>query len=201
MPELIIFAGASGVGKTSLCQYLDFDETFDIVNPDMILFENGGDWRSPIDVLNAGRETLKRVNENIQNSRSFTFETTALGRYTKRIIKQAKEKNYKVTLNFISVNSLDIVKKRIEHRVENGGHGIDENVIRERFKNRYSGLEQLMRICDTTFIYDNSDDLKLVGVTHLGQILYADKTSDWFKDFYKNGSASEDAGQIEVVDK
>ena len=185
MPELIIFAGASGVGKTSLCQFLDFNEMYDIINADAILVEDGGDWRSPVDVLNAGRKTLKKVYENIENNRSFTFETTRLSTYTTQIVKQAKKRNYKVTLNFISVNSLDIAMKRIEYRVKNGGHDIDESVIKERFENRYRGLAKLMKICDASFIYDNSDNLTIVGATHLGEMLYSDKSSDWFKDFYQ----------------
>ena len=186
MPKLIIYAGINGAGKTTLCNFHEIHENFEIVNADMILVEEGGDWKSKIDQIRAGKETLRRIKQDLAQNKSFSIETTRLSTFALNTAIKAKEKNYEVILNFIGVESLETALQRIEKRVQLGGHGIDKEVVKIRFKRQYEGLSQLISVCDKSFLYDNRDQLSLIGVFFEGNILYINKNIDWLKNFYEN---------------
>lgn len=106
---------------------------------------------------------LHRIDELLEKGEDFAFEITLFARsYTHTILK-AQEKNYTVTLIFFWLNSVELAKKRVEMRVNEGGHFIPTDVIERRY---YAGLKNLFElylpICDIAIVYDNSENLNLV---------------------------------------
>ena len=59
---------------------------------------------------------------------SFNQETTLCGKSIIRNIKTAKSKGFYIVMNYIGVESSDIAKDRVKHRVSQGGHGIPDEV-------------------------------------------------------------------------
>ncbi len=88
---------------------------------------------------------------------SFAFETTLSTRSFKNIIKEAKQKDYTVTLLFFWLQSIEMAKERVRTRVKEGGHNIETNIIERRYIRGIKNLFNIyLPIVDGAFIFDNS---------------------------------------------
>ena len=108
---------------------------------------------------------LKRINELLDNGNSFAFETTLSTKSYKNKILEAKANGYAVTLLFFWLQNVELAKRRVRIRVQEGGHNIPEDVIERRY---ISGIKNLFEIylpiVDDALIYDNSEgDPELVA--------------------------------------
>ena len=64
---------------------------------------------------------------------------------------------YRVTLLFYWLDSIELAKRRVEIRVEEGGHDIPVEVIERRYLKGIQNLFNLyLSICDYTMVFDNS---------------------------------------------
>ena len=57
---------------------------------------------------------------------------------------------------FISVDSAETAKQRVEERVQNGGHGIPASDIEKRYIESFANLQYLLQECDLAVFYDNT---------------------------------------------
>jgi len=157
--NLYIVAGCNGAGKTTasftvLPEILNCRE---FVNADEIAA-----WLSPFQpetaAIEAGRIMLRRI-ENLLNRKSdFAIETTLATKTYKNTIMKAQEKGYHVTLLFFWLQTVELAKNRVQKRVEEGGHNIEQTVIERRY---VAGIKNLfdiyLPIADDVLIYDNSE--------------------------------------------
>jgi predicted ABC-type ATPase len=99
---------------------------------------------------------LEEIDECVDASKSFAFETTLLGLAYLRKIELWQRLGYQVKLWFLSLPNEDIAVSRVARRVAQGGHNIPEAVIRRRFK---AGLENFhdrySKVVDSWALYDN----------------------------------------------
>lgn len=158
MPRLYVISGCNGAGKTT-ASYTMLPEMLDcreFVNADEIA--KGLSPFNPESVaIEAGRLMLSRIRELIGDGVDFAFETTLATRSYTGFIKEAKQKGYQVTLLFFWLNSPELAVERVNMRVASGGHCIDEDTIRRRYKKGIRNLFALyMDICDYWLIVDNS---------------------------------------------
>ena len=162
--NLFIITACSGAGKTTVSFTIlpEILSCKEFINADEIA--RGLSPFQPEKVsVEAGRIMLHRIDELLEKGEDFAFETTLSARsYTHTILK-AQEKNYTVTLIFFWLNSVELAKKRVEIRVNEGGHFIPTDVIERRY---HAGLKNLFElylpICDIGIVYDNSENLNLV---------------------------------------
>ncbi len=107
--------------------------------------------------IEAGKLMLSKISSLIDEGKDFAFETTLSSRTFTNTIKKAKLSEYRITLVFFWLNSVELAYKRVETRVIEGGHDIPKPVIKRRY---FSGLNNLFRlyipICDIWMIFDNS---------------------------------------------
>lgn len=180
-PKYTIFAGVNGVGKTSLYSILQKSENFgERVNIDEMVAAHG-DWRDKMLQLVEGRNALSKISNLINNGVTFHQETTIPGSTVIRLIKKAKAKGYNIQLYYVGVENLDTAIKRVRNRVEKGGHGVDEALIRQRFEKRSEALHQLIPLVDSAFFYDNT--VKFIQIAHLKNNILVDYDYDlpvWF---------------------
>jgi len=142
--HLYIIAGPNGAGKTTtskrvLPQLLHCKHW---VNADEIAA-----GLSPFDpssvAFEAGRIMLKRIQQLLSMEETFAIETTLATRSYHKLVEQAHSIGYKVELLFFYLPSPEIAKKRVAHRVRNGGHNIPDEVIERRYHLGLKNLKEL----------------------------------------------------------
>ena len=159
MPRLFIISGCNGAGKTTasytvLPDQLNLDE---YVNADEI-----AEKLSPQDpskeAIRASRLFMERIAELLEKGEDFAVETTLATRSFAKIVVDAQNKGYTVTLLFFWLKSPQLAIKRVAIRAAAGGHSVPEDTIIRRYEAGIDNLKKVyMPICDYWSIIDNSD--------------------------------------------
>lgn len=166
MPKLYIISGCNGSGKTT-ASYTVLPELLgcsEFVNSDE--FAKSLSPFSPEKAsVAASRYMLMKMRRLLDRKDDFAIETTLATRSLLKVIKDAQEQGYYVTIMYLWLNSPDLAVSRVKARVESGGHNIKEETVRRRY---IVGLHYLFRdfmpICDRWILCDNSEDnLKIVA--------------------------------------
>lgn len=157
-----IFAGVNGAGKSTLYSFYP-NVPQNRINSDEILRENRGDWESNIDQANAMKAAVKKIHAYLKGGISFNQETTLTGNSIVHNIKKAKEQGYIVKVCYVGLESADLAIRRVQQRVEKGGHGIAEDDIRRRYVQSLNNLQKIIPICDKIEIYDNTERFSCVA--------------------------------------
>jgi predicted ABC-type ATPase len=158
MAHLYIIAGCNGAGKTtaSFTMLPEMLHCKEFVNADEIA--KGLSPFNPESVaIEAGRIMLRRMHELIRSKVDFAFETTLAPRSYRHLIELAIQEGYLVTLVYFWLNSPDLAVARVKMRYANGGHNVDEKVVRRRY---FSGLRNLfllyLPLCNFWMMINNS---------------------------------------------
>lgn len=156
--NLYIICGCNGAGKTTASFNIlpDILHCKEYVNADEIA--RGISPFQPDKVaIESGRIMLHRIEELLELGVDFAFETTLSTRSFIGTIEKAKLKGYSITLIYFWLESTELAIKRVQTRVEEGGHNIPTDTIVRRY---YSGLRNLFNLyynwCDLILLYDNS---------------------------------------------
>lgn len=174
-PTYIVFAGVNGAGKSTfyhsgLWRQASMKANMPRVNPDEIVRELGGNDLSEADQLRAGKEALRRINSLFNERQSFNQETTLTGRTALRNIQRAHDEGYRILLYYIGVNSPEKAIERIRHRVEVGGHPIDERTVRRRYRTSLQNLSLVLDLCDEVLVFDNTTEFTAVAQWERGML-------------------------------
>ncbi len=130
--EIIIIAGANGVGKTTFARAFLQEYNYEFLNADEIAkslsAENPSERK-----ISAGKLFFQKLSEAVANNKSLLIESTLSGRYLQKFIKNLQGKDYQITIIFLFVNSPEILIERIAERVKKGGHFVPDEDVRRRF--------------------------------------------------------------------
>lgn len=161
MPEVVIVAGPNGAGKTT------FAREYRLAKPNRYLFVNAdeiarelaeqGLSQAQIDVR-AGRIMLERIDDLAEAAADFMFETTlATLTYTQKIPRWRKL-GYSVSLIYLRLPSVEASIARVRQRIEAGGHGIPEEIIRRRFEKSGAYFESAYKsIVDEWYVWNSAE--------------------------------------------
>ena len=160
MPRLFIISGCNGSGKTT-ASYAVLPELLgcsEFVNSDE--FAKSLSPFSPEKAsVGASRYMLLKMRRLLERRADFAIETTLATRSMLKMIKDAQEAGYFVTILYLWLNTPDLAVARVKARVAAGGHNIKEETIRRRYS---VGLHYLFRdfmpLCDRWILCDNSED-------------------------------------------
>lgn len=159
MPKLYIISGCNGAGKTTASYTVlpDMLNCKEFVNADEIA-KGLSPFNAESVAIEAGRLMLTRMEELLGCNADFAFETTLATRSYVSLIKRAQEKGYYVSLVYFWLANPELAIDRVKIRVESGGHNIQENVIRRRYRNGLKNLFGLyIPVSDFWMILDNSN--------------------------------------------
>ena len=149
----------------------------EIIDVDRITMERTGSISTP-----AIDEDL-RIRNYIEMGVSFTQETTFSGGKVEETIKQAKASGYHIRLFYIGLNSCEESLLRIQNRIQKGGHGIGEAVVRRQYNERWETIFRILSYCDEAEFYDNENGFAKVADYRKGKL---HKSGDlkplWFKE-------------------
>ncbi len=160
MKTLYIIAGPNGAGKTT-ASYTVLPEIFNVkefVNADEIA-KGLSPFNPDAAGLKAGRIMLNRINELLEKNQSFAFETTLSTKSYTGFVRKAQEKGYEVILLFMALDSIELAKKRVSIRVQEGGHNIPTDVIERRYTKGLLNLFNLyIPLVDKWILLNNSGE-------------------------------------------
>ena len=158
MPRLFIISGCNGSGKTTASYSVlpEMLECSQYVNSDEFAKS-----LAPFDPdsasVRAGRFMLMRISNHIDRKEDFCIESTLATRSLLRMVREAKENGYTVTLIYLWLNSPEMAIARVKDRVASGGHNTPEPIIRRRY---FMGLkyffDEYIPECDRWILADNS---------------------------------------------
>jgi predicted ABC-type ATPase len=155
--EVVIIAGANGVGKTTFARSYSDRYPLEFVNADEAARElNPGDMSSV--KLKAGRFFFKKVGELLKTDDNFIIESTLAGKYLLKLIQKAKDRNFFVQIIYIFLENPDTCIERIKERVLKGGHNVpDKDVIRRYHRSKKNFWNLYKNLADKWFIMYNSE--------------------------------------------
>jgi predicted ABC-type ATPase len=175
-PVLHVLAGPNGSGKSTLWKYvLEPELHLEFVNADEIADEHwpddpGGHAYEAADIAAARREEL------VAARRSFATETVFSHESKVELVTGAAEAGYLVTLHVIAVPEATAVD-RVDNRVENGGHAVPEDKIRERYGRLWAHIANAIPFAEGCRVYDNTvaaTPFQLVAEFERGALLWSD---------------------------
>ena len=150
LPEVIVFAGPNGSGKTTITgmaktvgEYINAD---DIKRTTLC---------TDIEAAQKAEELREKM---ISEKRDFTFETVLSTDRNLLLLKKAKEQGYFVRCIYVLTANADINVARVSARQAIGGHGVPEDKIRSRYSKALALIPQLVEICDILHVYDNTKE-------------------------------------------
>lgn len=123
-------------------------------------------------------------NELLKRRESFTIETVMSSSDKIELLEEAKTLGYRNYLYFVATSSPEINVSRVVNRVFDGGHGVPERKIRDRYLKSLSLLKSAVRLSSRAYIFDNSQGggaLTLVAEVTDGQTIkgHAEKLPEW----------------------
>ena len=81
----------------------------------------------------AGKLLLGELRELIDRHEVFALESTLSGRTYVKMLKEAKQRGYKIELHFVWIPDVREAIRRVRQRVIEGGHDVPVDDIRRRF--------------------------------------------------------------------
>jgi len=94
----------------------------------------------------------------IDKKEDFSFETVLSSDYNMNVIRKAHDEGYFIKCIFVLTADPELNVLRIKARVEQGGHDVPADKIRDRYKKSLKNIKELIKICDIMHIYDNTGE-------------------------------------------
>lgn len=138
--RIFIIAGPNGAGKSTFAKSFlpNISNLSHFLNADDIEAGLATSGTRAGRAIKAGRQMLADLDKCAENGETFAFETTLAGTGYLGRIQAWRAQGYRVTLFFLSLPSVEVAIERVAQRVMQGGHGIPELAIKNRFT---KGLE------------------------------------------------------------
>ncbi|KAF0865840.1 zeta toxin family protein [Pseudomonas sp. LD120] len=114
---------------------------------------------------------------------SFTFETVMSHPSKIEFMREARARGYRTYLYFVSTEDPEININRVEIRVQEGGHPVEPEKVRERYAKSLNLLPEAVACSSRAYIFDNSGDsaVLLAEITDGTQLEYrTEEIPDWF---------------------
>lgn len=94
----------------------------------------------------------------LKQSESFTFETVMSDKSKVAFMERARLAGYRTYLYYVATRDPDINISRVANRVQQGGHAVPAEKIRERYTRSLDLLLPALRASDRAYLWDNSGD-------------------------------------------
>ena len=152
----LIIAGPNGSGKTTFArEFLVGEwacETF--VNADLIA-AGFAPFRPADAAAKAMRLMAEVMHACVKDRKDFAIESTLAGRSYIGLIREWQEIGYLVKIVYLRLASVEVAVKRVRTRVAQGGHDVQNEVVRRRFERGWENFQRIYRpLADVWQVYD-----------------------------------------------
>ena len=183
---MYIISGCNGAGKTT-ASYTILPELFEcsqFINSDEFA-KSFNPFRPEAAAIRASRFMLMRFHYLLEKKVDFGIETTLATRTLLKLAQQAQKQGYEVTIIYFWLRTPELAIERVKARVATGGHNIDEQTVRRRYRvGLHYFFHEYIPFCDHWILVDNStppfqivaegykgQDAKIFDATTYGNIL------------------------------
>lgn len=206
-PLMVVLAGPNGSGKSTITNALRGNEHFpkNYINADDIAVTLKGsipeENRRNLTAANMAEEQRKAA---VVGGKPFAFETVMSTPGKLALFDEAHTKGFGVDLVFVTTESAQVNKLRVENRAKLGGHSVDGDKIVERYERAMGLLPAAVEKADTASIFDNTGKAPvLVAQKHPdGHMSYplGDKTPEWVVERLQKPLEQREKSRAELVD-
>lgn len=203
-PTAILFAGVNGAGKTSLYEVMRTTEQLgQRISIDEIV-KQIGPWQDYVLQIRAAKLAIAQIEDCISKGVSFHHETTLPGKIVHKQLEKSHSSGYKIIMYYVGIDGIQTAIERVHRRVELGGHGIDDKVIIQRYRNMAGNLRRILPLCDEAYFYDNTVRFRQIAIHRGGKILDEDPIlPEWYISIFngcdQNGRSSEPVPQGQLI--
>ncbi len=184
-PIAVFLIGTNGSGKSSLRTFLNLAEIQTNIDPDA-LNRIAKYSRAANHLIYASKQALRLFSSAINNNLNVCMESTLSGKSAMRRIEIAKSKGYYVIAYFVGLSDVNINIERVRQRVLAGGHDIELNLIKSRYKKSVDNLLFCNKFIDELHVIDNSQSYyQLQFSKYAEQTIKYDSMENWSETIYK----------------
>jgi predicted ABC-type ATPase len=91
----------------------------------------------------------------VRERRDFAIESTLAGRSYAGLIREWQSIGYVVKIVYLRLASVEVAVKRVRARVAQGGHDVENEVVRRRFERGWENFQRIYRpLVDIWLVYD-----------------------------------------------
>ena len=155
---IYIIAGPNGAGKTTFAREFlpNYAHCSNFINSDLIA-QGLAPFAPQTANIKAGKLVLEQIHDYAKQQIDFAFETTLAGKTYFSMLKNLKEKGYKLNLFYLWIPNTKLAIARVNQRVADGGHNVPAEDVKRRFKRSLYNLFNLyMPILDFWLFFDNT---------------------------------------------
>ncbi len=177
-PDFIVIAGPNGAGKSTTSKKLLEPFGITAFDWDQRFYARWGQFEFDPLVTEGVKETInsefhKHVEFAFSKNAPVAYETNFHSTFNFDLAKKAKDNGYKTSLYFLALKDAELGIERVAKRVLDGGHYVNNETIRERYR---IGLEMLdskaINHYDQIAIYNSADKFILQLVIDERKIVY-----------------------------
>ncbi|MGJ4789960.1 zeta toxin family protein [Leptospira koniambonensis] len=99
----------------------------------------------------------------ISRRESFCFETVMSHPSKIDMLHSARTAGYKIYLYFVYIRYPELNVYRVRQRAKQGGHNVDADKIRERYKRSFKLLPTALKISDRAYLLDNTEEFETIA--------------------------------------
>jgi Uncharacterized protein conserved in bacteria len=210
MPTLYVIAGPNGIGKTT-SSYDFVPKNTPVINSDEIAKEARIAGLLSVNAQEySNREAMRLMEEQREKRNSFAIETNLADLETWKFLLEMQKTGYKLYINYVSTDDIDMLNNRILERYKLGEHFVRPEIVRERYINGLKLLNHYFDRPDTLELFDNSKQMIRLAQVNQGQIIkIAEHLPNWvtqylgqhFQEQIQQQTKIRDLGNIDEVRK
>jgi predicted ABC-type ATPase len=156
VPRMIVAAGPSGSGKSSIFPVASFGVAH--FNADDRAAELNGSYVGiSTDIRRAvNREFQSFVSDCIETRTSFAIETTLRSGVTFEQARWATAAGFVSEMRYLAVEDFAMHLDRVKIRADAGGHSASETTLRRIYRSSLANLPRAVAEMDDLWVYDNT---------------------------------------------
>lgn len=177
--HLVMVCGPNGAGKSTFTSNSNTNKP--VVDADKVAKDSG---LGPID---AGKKVYSQIKEYLDNKQSFVRESTLTSKFDFKLMEQAKQQGYHVSMVYVGLESVQYSLDRVAHRHALGGHDVPKEDLIRRYSRSMENLPRAIKLADQVTIYDNTGKTRTeVAFFEKGALKNEYSTPNWYLEVKKN---------------